>query len=140
LQQVICILPIIPYWKTMPKRLIPVLILCLFQILAGFNSLAQNKDHQDIELDSLTKLVDTHKTKDTLHVNLLISLARHYISGDISKNLPLLNEALRISEELKYDRGIGVALNSLSQHAIVKGEYDQGLQYALRAKETLKEI
>ncbi len=95
---------------------------------------------QDVELDSLTKLVDNHQTKDTLRVHLLINLARHYITGDISKNPPLLNEALRISEELKYDRGIGVALNALSQYAIVKGDYDHGLQYALRAKEILKAI
>lgn len=124
----------------MPPKPIPLLILCLFQIFAGFNLLAQNKEHRNPELDSLTKLVDSHKTKDTLRVHLLISLARLHISGDISKNPPLLNEALQIAEDLKYKPGIGSALNALSQHATVKGEYELGLQYALRAKETLKEI
>jgi tetratricopeptide (TPR) repeat protein len=124
----------------MPPKPLPILGLCLFYILTGVNAIAQIKTHQNLELDSLTKLVDNHKTKDTVRVHLLISLARHYISGDIGKNPPLLKEALQISEELQYKRGIGLALNALSQHATVKGEYDQGLQYALRAKETLKEI
>lgn len=121
-----------------PKPL-PIVTLCLFQLFIGFNSLAQTEAHVDLEMDSLTKLINNHKTKDTLRVHLLISLAKHYITGDIGKNPPLLKEALRISEDLKYNHGIGLALNALSQHAIVKGEYDQGLQYALRAKETLKE-
>src|SRR5687768_8018313 len=99
------------------------------KILVAIMAISGMSYSQDVELDSLTKLVDNHQTKDTLRVHLLINLARHYITGDISKNPPLLNEALRISEELKYDRGIGVALNALSQYAIVKGDYDQGLQY-----------
>jgi tetratricopeptide (TPR) repeat protein len=95
---------------------------------------------QNLELDSIKKIVEDYKNEDTTRVHLLLSLTKYYTSGDISKSIPIINEALQISRKLDYKRGVGASLNALSQHYIVKGDLDQGLTNALKAKTILSEL
>jgi len=93
---------------------------------------------QNQELDSIKNLLETYKTEDTIRVNLLIDFTKYYTSRDINQNLPIIEEAIQISEKIGYMRGIGISHNALSTYYTVKGELDKALENALKAKEVLQ--
>ncbi len=95
---------------------------------------------QDAMLDSIKNLVDTYQQRDSNRVSLLIDLTKYYYTRDINKNLPLIEEALAISEEIGFERGKGYSLNALTTYHAVKGQYDTALVHALKAKAILEAI
>ncbi|MEQ6121349.1 tetratricopeptide repeat protein [Reichenbachiella sp. MALMAid0571] len=116
--------------KTSPKIVLTFFILCLNLFTYGQNQ----------ELDSIKTLVETYKKDDTIRVNLLIDFTKYYTSRDINQNLPLIEEAMQISEKIGYKRGSGISLNALSTYYTLKGELDKALENALQAKELLQTI
>jgi tetratricopeptide (TPR) repeat protein len=90
---------------------------------------------QDKNLDSIKKLVETHKERDSVRVNLLNELTTYYIMRDISKNETLLNEAIAISKEINYTVGLADAYTSKASGYIHSGNYDKALKLALKARE-----
>ena len=95
---------------------------------------------QDTKIDSLIKEINAYKSDDSIKVKMLVKLAKNYISIDLNKNLTTIEEALALAEKIKYTKGEGVCLNALSQHYIVKGDLDEGLTHALKAKSILSAI
>ncbi len=113
------------------KKLITAIFLCL-QFAYGRG--------QDSELDSIKNLVETYQTRDSVRVHLLINLTKYYTSRDINESRLLIEEAMEISKEIGYVRGLGVSLSTLSTTYVLKGELDKGLKHALRSREILDSL
>ncbi|WP_161792626.1 tetratricopeptide repeat-containing sensor histidine kinase [Psychroserpens damuponensis] len=98
---------------------------------------------QEQEFDSIKKLVEVYKVRDTTRVNLLNTLTKYYTTRDISKNVNVLNEAISISEEIGYKQGLSDSYTNLTSLHIQSGNYDKALDLALRSKkmqDSLKDI
>lgn len=89
---------------------------------------------QDPEIDSARAAVDSYPYRDSIKVQQLVELTKYYSSRDISKNPPLIQEALQLAKEIGYRKGVGMALNVQSKHFIVIGELDKALPAALESK------
>lgn len=113
------------------KKLITAIFLCLLFVYGN---------GQDSELDSIKNLVETYQTRDSVRVHLLINLTKYYTSRDITKSRLLIEEAMEISKEIGYVRGLGVSLSTLSTTYVLKGELDKGLKHALRSREILDSL
>lgn len=112
------------------KTYIIVLLLCLTSKALS----------QDDAIDSIKLWVDTHEERDSIRVNYLIELTKYYSTRDDIKTLDIINEALDISEEVKYPRGKAWALSVLSKYYVVKGDLDKALQVALEAKKIVDSV
>ncbi|WP_397363606.1 histidine kinase [Olleya sp. R77988] len=89
---------------------------------------------QDKELDSVISIVEAHKVRDTIRVNLLNQLTKYYATRDISKNEALLNEAIEISKELNYIQGLSDSYSNKTSFYVQSGSYDKALKLALISK------
>lgn len=89
---------------------------------------------QKSNLDSIGLFLENHVMHDSHRVNALIDYTQYHFLRDFNDNLPLIDEALQISEDIGYVRGIGLAKNTYSKLYIYKGEFDKALQFALEAK------
>lgn len=95
---------------------------------------------QDAELDSIKNLVETYMVEDSVRVRLLINLTKYYTSRDLNESLPLIEEAVQISEKINYQEGKGDALNAFGTYYILKGELDKALSKVLEAKSILEKL
>ena len=95
---------------------------------------------QEKQLDSIGKVLKEYKERDTTRVSLLIEYTKYYQVRSVDSMLPLVQEAIDISEEIMYKRGVGYSRNALTSYYILKGEIDKALQAALEAKEILESI
>ncbi len=78
---------------------------------------------QTTVVDSLTKILDQHETKDTVRVNLLNDLGFKIFTSDIDKTMIYAKEALQLSNEIPYPRGKAKALNLMGIYHYTKGEF-----------------
>ncbi len=107
-------------------KIILTIVFLLFFVQQGYT--------QEKELDSIKNLVKRYSKRDSVRVNLLNQLTKYYTLRDISRSEILIKEAIDISEELGFSEGLGNSYTSYSIFYTQTGNYDKGLEYALKAK------
>lgn len=83
-------------------------------------------------LDSLYVLLKNHPQQDTARVDIMIQLCHAEHTSNPEKNKELAEEALHISEKLKYTYGIGRAYKYISAYYWAKGDYEQAAAFAFK--------
>src|SRR5215471_6862941 len=63
--------------------------------------------------DSLKKLLAAHPQQDTIRVNLLNNLAIEFCRVDRTKMPPVVDEALKLAQQLNYQKGLAYAFMNL---------------------------
>lgn len=116
----------------MLKKYSAMAVFLLQLIIAGKSVFAQG-----IELDSAKTLLQNHDTKDSTRVKLLLEVADASISTDINAGIPFIQEALELAQIIKFKRGYGQALNTLSTSYLLRGQLDSALNYSFQAEKVL---
>ena len=93
----------------MKKTILKVIVISVFALLIFF------KSHANTERDSLLNLLNKHKQEDTIRVNLLLDVAQTYWYN-YKLSTPFIEEALAISNELSYTRGIVYSKATFVEH------------------------
>ncbi len=86
---------------------------------------------QNKKLDSLYTELRNHTGEDSVRALLLVSICYYEYTANNEKNKALAAEALRISKNINYTRGIGMALKYHSLYYWVNGNYEQAIVYAI---------
>jgi len=71
---------------------------------------------------------------------MLVDYTKYYQVRNVDSMLPLVQEAIAISEEINFKKGAGYSRNTLASYHLLKGELEKSLQVALQAKTILEEI
>lgn len=100
-------------------------LLTLFLLCISFASPGQNK-----KLDSLYNVLANHPQEDTTRANTIFAICYHEYTSNPEKNKALAEEALRISRNIHFTRGIGFAIRYISLYHWIKGDYGQAAKYA----------
>ncbi|MEP5613329.1 MAG: tetratricopeptide repeat-containing sensor histidine kinase [Cyclobacteriaceae bacterium] len=83
--------------------------------------------------DSLIKDLENHPTLDSTYINLLNALSFEYIKSEPSKALTYINEAIRLSDSIRYRSGLIRATTNKGNSFWVVGLQDQALSNYLLA-------
>lgn len=108
-------------------------ILAILVFFLSFPVISGEKDFLDKE-DDISKLQN-----DTSKINLLIKLGRHYCSRDYEKALLYLQEALIISSEKGYRKGIAESYLWQGRAYYYKDEYNIAMDYLGKAGKIMSE-
>ncbi len=84
-------------------------------------------------IDSLKSEIRDFKTNDTVKVKKLISLANLLSNNEFKNAIACSGEALTISRELKYTKGIAMAYNCFADAYWFHSDYDKAQQYYFKA-------
>jgi serine phosphatase RsbU (regulator of sigma subunit) len=93
-------------------------------LLLSFNAFAQQAK---VEV-SLTSL-----NQDTLKVSQLLSLSKDYANKNLLKMNSYADTALRVSQDINYERGVVMSLNYIGQAKIKLAEYNEALTLTFNA-------
>ncbi len=109
-------------------------ILPLLLTLLVFSGHAFGRLSGRAKIDSLLKVLANAK-QDTNKVNILTNLSFTYGNIDPDKGIGYGLQALKLADELNFDKGLANANNSLHQNYLCRAEYDTALKYVLRSLE-----
>lgn len=109
----------------------PWLVLSLL-LVSGFCQ-AQTK-----KLDSLVRKINQYQKRDTVRVKLIIDYALNAANDNTTKLLPYINEAISISKEKKYLRGLQTAYVHLQIYYSDRGDIEKARIYGDTAMRYLK--
>ena len=87
---------------------------------------------QHRELDSLYQVLQNHPQEDTNRVLILFKVCYAELSIAPEKILPQAEEMLRISEKLKFGKGIGGAYRYMSDYYWVISDYARATEYSYK--------
>lgn len=93
---------------------------------------------QTKKLDSLLLQINQHQKRDTVRVKLIIDYALNAANDNTTKLLPYLNEAVNISKEKKYLRGLQTAYLHLQIYYSDRGDVEKAKVYGDTAMHYLK--
>ena len=113
-------------------KITTVIILCVLICIKTFPFRSYDFDGNEEKLLSMPP--------DTARANLLIDLGRHYCSKNFEKALLLLQEALVLSTELNYSKGIASSMLWQGRAYYYKDEYEVAYAYLEKARSILEEI
>lgn len=102
-------------------------------LLLAIGSLSFLKIQAQGQTDSLSKILKDHPTEDSVRVNLLNQLSYAYWIVDPAKAEEISREALKISEEISYLKGMATANRSIGVTSWAQGNYEEGLDVLLTA-------
>lgn len=88
----------------------------------------------------MQKLLDKHSKRDTQYVNLLNVTGFNYYSSAPQKTLQYGEEALKLSQKLKFDKGIAESYNTLGIHQLVTGNYPEAIKYYKQAMKMFRKV
>lgn len=94
-------------------------------------------------IDSLKKELQSDKfrsAKDTFKVKLLNNLAFKLSNKNPEEGLKYANEALKLSEEINWKKGIGVAYNSMYANYNNKSEFKTAFEYSMKSLKIFEEL
>ncbi|WP_430412283.1 tetratricopeptide repeat-containing sensor histidine kinase [Kordia sp.] len=97
---------------------------------------------QNKEIDSLVTVLQNHKEKDTLKVDMLNNLAFKHIGIDRTKLIAYSSEAKALAKEIAYTQGHAKSLYLIFISHITKGEIEKAettIQESLRLYESIKD-
>jgi signal transduction histidine kinase len=83
---------------------------------------------QNNKVDSLEKSLSKN-IRDTLQVNILHELCKHYLFSDAKNALKFGNQAHKLAEEINYKKGSAKALHYIGIAYYNEGNYDSALRY-----------
>lgn len=109
--------------------------LAIIIFFLSVTSIAQEKS-----LDSIGQALQKHQDRDTTRVSLLIDYTKYHQVRNVDSMLPLVKEAIAISDELGYKKGAGYSRNTLATYFLMKGEIENALTKALEANTILQKI
>ncbi len=78
--------------------------------------------------DSLTHLLSTHQEEDTVKLNLLIGLSRHYVEMGSGQGLKFGKQAILLSEQLGQEQQKALACYYVAFGYDYSGEYESALE------------
>ncbi len=84
-------------------------------------------------LDSLESIIKVHQKKDTVRALTLMIMSEQLIRTNPVKAMKYTDEALAISENLKYKRGVISALRQKGALYEVMSKYDKSIEYQLKS-------
>ena len=84
---------------------------------------------QDKSLDSLNVLLEEHPKEDTIRVNILWEICRREASFRPSNNKARATEALKISAQLNFIRGIAKSNRYIADYYKVTGDYPMAIRH-----------
>jgi len=87
---------------------------------------------QNQRLDSLYSALLAYERKDTVQVNLILSICDLEYTLAPQKNKTLAEEALKISEEINFEKGIGFATRYIGLYYWVMGDFESANYYAYK--------
>lgn len=104
----------------------------LFILLISFSASAQKTTR-----DSLIQQLNRQQP-DTVRVNLLNAIALQSWGIDPQKNLEYSEEALQLSQQLRYQKGIANSYREISRYYWSQTEYTKTMEYALLAQDVYR--
>lgn len=111
-----------------------ILIAILFLAFGNFSSA------QEVSMvDSLKKVLN-NSIDDTTKVNTLNAIAEENVYIDHEKIYDYAQQALEISEDIGYKKGIAQSFNNLGTYYRTKGIYDESIDYYFSALEIMEEL
>lgn len=90
--------------------------------------------------DSLIRELNKHAKADTVRIKLLHAVTSKSWGTDPQKNFEYATEALKLSQELKYKKGIAGSYREISRYYWSQTEYTKAMDYTLLAQEVYKEL
>ncbi|MCE7996780.1 MAG: response regulator [Roseivirga sp.] len=90
--------------------------------------------------DSLTHLLSTHQEEDTVKLNLLIGLARHYVEMGSDQGLKFGKQAILLSEQLGQEKQKALAYYYVAFGYDYSGEYEWALESYQTASSLLESL
>lgn len=111
----------------MPKRL----LLFIFLLSAGFVSAGIMA--QAAQTDSLANLLQNHTHEDTIRVNLLNDISVQLLNTANDNVLLYSNEAIAISQNIGFEKGIAVSLRTIALFYYYKPDYNKAIEYFKKA-------
>ncbi|MGQ0828854.1 MAG: tetratricopeptide repeat protein [Bacteroidota bacterium] len=95
--------------------------------------LASGRGQNIAKVDSLLQILKGRQP-DTAKVNALIELSREYLKiGDVSKIAECSNQALKLSENIKWEKGKAKSLNLIGVSYAYQGNIPQAINYILKS-------
>lgn len=107
----------------------------LLSVFSSFNSSAQGKK----ELDSLLKILPFDKN-DTNKVRHLIFISEDYSNFDVKKSLEYAEKALKTSNDINWQRGIGSSCFRIAFAYSAMGNFSAALEYRLKVLQKWEQI
>lgn len=99
-----------------------------------------NLSGQNTKLDSLKIEIETYAKRDTQKVNLILNYVGPTINDNLDANIPFMEEALNISKELDYKKGIGLVFNVYCSLYLIQSDLEKALNYGLKASRIFTEL
>ncbi len=90
--------------------------------------------------DSLTRLLSTHQEEDTVKLNLLIELSRHYVEMGSGEGLKFGKQAILLSEQLGQEKQKALAYYYVAFGYDYSGEYELALESYQTASPLLESL
>ena len=109
------------------------LILLLSVVSIGLCSHSQDQNH----IDSLLEKVNSTE-EDTSRINLLNRIASDLYYIDQERMYEVARQALELSEETGYEKGIADAYNNLGVYFRLKGIYDLASEFTYKSLEIME--
>lgn len=100
-------------------------------LLLSFNTFAQQ---------ARVETVFTSLNQDTLKVSQLLALSKDYANKNLVKMNNYADTALRISQDINYERGVAMSLNYIGQAKIKLAEYNEALPLTFNALEIAERL
>ncbi len=111
------------------------LIGCILIMLTAVTVCAQRP------LDSLYTRLENYSTDDSAKVELLFQLClQEFRSGHKENALPLIKEALAISEKIKFTKGVATSYNYLALYYQAVGDFDKVADNTMRMIEVYEKL
>jgi AraC-like DNA-binding protein/tetratricopeptide (TPR) repeat protein len=89
-------------------------------------------------IDSLYAVLNTHSAHDTTRVSTLLRLCHYEFMADPEKNKVLAEEALEISNEINFFKGISGGYRYLALYYWATGDYGEAMKYAYTMLQTVE--
>ncbi|MEZ5082806.1 MAG: tetratricopeptide repeat protein [Bacteroidales bacterium] len=89
------------------------------------------------DIDSLVSQLE-HTKKDMEKVDILNEIAERHLYIDVDRIYDFATEALNISQEINYKKGIAVAYNNLGIYFRVKGIYSESIEFTFKSLDIMQ--
>ena len=104
------------------------------------NSVYFKLNAQNTQTDSLENLLQKHRKKDTIRVNLLNETASEFRKTDLDKSLQYAQEAQELAENLSYKKGFAESFRIIGICHYYKKDYPKALEYYQMSLEIEQEL
>lgn len=108
-------------------------LILLTALIIPYISFSQQKKLDSLLLVWKKDSVRVQQQPDSNVVKLLNLIASEYMQMASAKTITLSNDAFKIAEQIKFDKGQTTALANIARYYYIKGDYELSLKYLLRS-------